>query len=147
MYWLGKLTRSVHSAAEWNVPCFADGSNKGAVVREVLLQLLSDTDAIFEAFYTALEQATEYKEFAAMLFDNPADDVSDAVADEMGTSPQQSRLMEGAGGSSRDPSLQPNMALVIGELKGGLLVGVKAAVERIMQVFSPPAVRCDVYKL
>lgn len=100
----------------------------------MLLQLLSDTDAIFEAFYTALEQATEDEEFAAMLLDQPNDDGSDIAAEELGIPQQQSSLSEISGGSQRDASLQPNMALVVGELKGGLLVGVKAAVDRIMQV-------------
>lgn len=104
------------------------------MVRGVLLQLLSDTDAIFEAFYTALEQATEDEEFAAMLLDQPTDDGSEAAADELGIAQQQSSLSEVSGGGTRDASLQPNMALVVGELKGGLLVGVKSAVERIMQV-------------
>lgn len=105
-------------------------------MRGVLLQLLSDTDAIFEAFYTALEQATEDEEFASMLLDRPADDGADAAAADLGLAQQQSSLSELSGASSRDASLQPNMALVVGELKGGLMVGVKAAVDRIMQVLA-----------
>ena len=69
-----------------------------------------------------------------MLLDHPADDGAEAATGELGLAQQQSSLSDLSGTSSHDASLQPNMALVVGELKGGLLVGVKAAVGRIMQV-------------
>eukprot|EP00892_Ulva_mutabilis_P012687 jgi/Ulvmu1/9791/UM056_0031.1 len=119
----------------------ADGKNKGAVVRAVLLQLLSDTEAIYQAFHTALVAATDSEQFAALL---PVDaggagsssaaqasvaEVEDEVAagEEGGSLPAQAPA--GAAGEALDRDL----AAVAKELKRGMDVGVAAAMDRILQ--------------
>lgn len=114
----------------------ADGKNKGAVVRQVLLQVLSDAEAIYVAFHSALAAATSSEEFAAL-----------AAADARVAASAEAR--EGDGGDSEEGSgsgvlsraaqapVQPgqrDLAAVAKELERGLDVGVSAAMDRILQV-------------
>jgi hypothetical protein len=92
------------------------------LLRQVLLQLLSDTDAIFEAFHGALESVTADKDFANLVQDAP------------------NSRVKGEAGSEVDEVAEPempNIAVVVEELKRGLVVGVTAALDVIMQVRYP----------
>lgn len=108
------------------------------MVRQVLLQLVSDTNAIYEAFHSALVAVTDSPEFVALAsmdvtaagraraavpaLEGEAENKDEAQADPPPRDAGQ--------GTMRDRDL----VAVAKELKRGLDIGVGAAMDRILQV-------------
>lgn len=111
----------------------ADGRNKGAVVRAVLLQLLSDADAIYSAFHAALVTATTSDAFASLAAaDGGGSDGALEAAAATGAGEGEGAA-GGAAGQAPRAAAQRDLRAVAKELKRGLDVGVSAAMDRILQ--------------
>ena len=102
-------------------------------MRQVLLQVLSDTEAIYIAFYTALAAATRSEEFATLAAEDGRGAGAVEVQEGVGEGGSGSEALSRAGQAPAQ-SMQRDLAALAKELERGLDVGVSAAMDRILQV-------------